>query len=248
MTSIVPDDPPDGMPLVFFFHGLLDPGSTPQPTDYMARALGLQDAANEHGVAFILPQSGILDRFGIRFFMWAAEEFEGPDVVLYDDLRGCADDQLSVDLYNVHAMGFSGGALFTTVIARDRGDTLASIVEMSGGSDIDMLTFEDPLSAYKTSENPMPALLISGGATDAWPGGGIELVNFSKATDTLESNLVADGHFVVRCEHSSGHQVPMTAINMSWDWIDAHTFGEPSPYETQGLVGSTWTDWCRIVD
>ena len=168
-------------------------------------------------------------------------------MVLYDDLRSCADQQLDIDLYNIHAMGFSGGGLFTTVIARDRGNTLASIIEMSGGADIDMLTFDYPLSVYETPANTMPALLISGGSTDAWPGGGLELVNFSDATDTLEDHLVGDGHFVVRCEHSSGHQVPMGAISLSWDWITAHTFGEPSPYVQAGLPSSGWSDWCEVA-
>jgi len=248
VTVVVPDDPPDNMPVVFFFHGLLDPGSTPRPTEYMANALRFQDTANEAGVAFILPQSGTMQRMGFSFYMWAADEYEGADVVLYDDLRSCADQQLDIDLYNVHAMGFSGGGLFTTVIARDRGDTLASIIEMSGGADIDMLTFDYPLSVYETPASPMPALLISGGQTDAWPGGGLELVNFSKATDALEDHLVEDGHFVVRCEHSSGHEVPMPAISMSWDWITAHSFGKPSPYAQDGLPSNAWTNWCEIAN
>jgi hypothetical protein len=143
-------------------------------------------------------------------------------------------------------MGFSGGGLFTTVIARDRGNTLASIVEMSGGSDIDMLTFDDPLSAYATPARQMPALLMSGGSTDAWPGGGLSLVNFSDATDTLENRLVDDGHFVVRCEHDLGHQVSMSAIGLAWEWIQSHRVGEPSPFEVNGLPNDGW-DWCDVV-
>jgi len=235
------------MPVIFFFHGLLDPGTMPDPTAYMASALNLQQAANQYGVAFILPESQVLSRMGISFFMWAADEYEGPDITLYDDLRSCADDQLDIDLYSVHGMGFSGGALFTTVVARDRGNTLASIIEMSGGSDIDMLTFDEPLSAYDTPDYKMPALLISGGPDDAWPGNGLELVNFSNATDSLEEQLVEDGHFVVRCEHTYGHQVPMNALDVGWAWINAHRYDEPSPIQANGLTGEAWADWCEVA-
>ena len=74
------------------------------------------------------------------------------------------------------------------------------------------------------------------------------MVNFSNATDNLEEQLVDDGHFVVRCEHSYGHQVPMNALDIGWDWIEAHRFGEPSPIQAAGLSGSEWTDWCEVVD
>ena len=248
VTVVVPDEIPEDMPLVFFFHGLLDPGSTPVPTEYMASALNLQSMANSAGVAFILPESGVMERMGVRFFMWAADEIEGADVTLFDDLRTCAADHLPVDLYNVHAMGFSGGGLFTTVIARDRGDTLASIVEMSGGADIEMLTFDEPLSLYDTPAYSMPALLISGGSSDAWPGGGLELVNFSDGTDTLEDHLVEDGHFVVRCEHNSGHTATNASISASWDWIESHYFGEPSPIQDAGIDAYSSLDWCSVPE
>jgi predicted esterase len=248
VTIVIPDDPPSELPLVFFFHGLLDPGTMPVPTEYMADALNLQSIANSAGVAFALPQSGIMERLGFRFFMWAVDEYEGPDIVLFDDLRACAADQLPIDLHRVHAMGVSGGALFTTVVARDRGDTLASMIELSGGADIDMLTFDSTLSEYATPPYAMPALLVSGGPTDAWPGGALELVNFTSATDALEEHLVDDGHFVVRCEHNMGHSIPTNAVSASWDWIEAHTFGSDSPFERDGIDDVSSLDWCSIAN
>jgi len=249
VTAVVPDDPPADMPLVFFFHGLLDPGSMPVPTEYMASALNLQAVANEAGVAFILPQSGVMSRVGMSFFMWAVDEYEGSDVVLFDDLRSCAADQLDVDLKAVHAMGMSGGALFTTVVLRERSDALASAIELSGGADIDMLTFDNTLSEYITPARAVPTLLVAGGSTDAWPGGGLELVNFTRATDVLEDHLVADGHFVVRCEHDQGHSVPLAAVNASWDWVDAHRFDETSPFVQSGIDDvSSLNSWCVVAE
>jgi poly(3-hydroxybutyrate) depolymerase len=250
LTVVLPDEPGADMPLVFFFHGLLDPETMPVPTEVMADNLNLQAVANESGVAFILPQSGVMTRMGFSFYMWAADEYEGADIVLFDDLRSCAADQLDIDLHEVHAMGMSGGALFTTVVARDRGDTLASMIELSGGADIDMPTFDDILSEYGTPAAPVPALLVSGGDSDTWPSAPMpSLVNFTAATDALEGHLVSDGHFVVRCEHTLGHQVPMNAVGASWDWVEAHRFGESSPYKESGIGNvSSLSSWCTVAD
>ncbi len=249
VTMVVPENPTENMPLVYFFHGLMDPGSTPQPTEYMASGLGLQSMANELGIVFALPQSGVLTRMGFSFFMWSADEVEGSDVVLFDDIRSCASTDIGIDLTRVHAIGMSGGALFTTVIARDRGDTLASMVEMSGGSDVDMLTFDEPLSVYEQAAYQTPALLISGGETDIWPGGGLTLVDFNAATDNLADQLFEDGHFVVRCEHSQGHQIPMTALSAARLWVDSHQFEEPSSIKEAGIDSfSEFDGWCDLVD
>jgi predicted peptidase len=190
--------------------------------------------------------SPLLNRMGIEFFMWTVDMVDSPDVVLFDDLRNCAVNEAGADITRVTAMGMSGGALFTTVIARDRGDTLASIIEMSGGSDIDMFSFDTPLSAYDTPAYTMPAALVSGGTNDVWPGGGTVLVDFEEATDTLTSALVDDGHFVVRCHHSQGHTVPFEALELSWSWIDAHRFGEASPFIDEGIAD--FGDWCAVAD
>jgi poly(3-hydroxybutyrate) depolymerase len=247
VTVVVPSGEPEaGAPLVYFFHGLLDPSSTPLPTEYMASALQLQSIADETGVTFVLPQSELLNRLGFEFFMWNVETGDSSDMVLFDDLRTCASLEREVDLTRVHAMGMSGGALFTTVVARERGDTLATMIEMSGGSDISMLTFDSLLSEYDTPAYAMPALLISGGPTDTWPGGGMDLVDFSGATDNLADQLFSDGHYVVRCEHDRGHSVPYEAVQASWEWVEAHQFGEESPFITEGIdaLGS----WCNVVD
>ena len=196
-----------------------------------------------------MPQSDVISRAGFTFFMWDVTEGESTDMTLFDDIRACAHQSLSVDLKNLHAVGMSGGALFTTMVARERGDALASIVEMSGGSDIDMLTFDTPLSSYATPSYPMPALLIAGGATDTWPGGGLTLVDFSAATDTLEDQLVADDHFVVRCDHTQGHAIPMVAIEATEMWVDSHRFGEPSSIEASGIDDiEALNSWCVIAN
>lgn len=247
VTMVIPDTPTESMPLIYFFHGLLDPQSTPQPTSYISTVLGLQRLANDMGVVFALPQSGVMSRLGIQFFMWDVEDANSPDIVLVDDIRACAFTELGIDLARVHAVGNSGGALFTTMVVRERSDALASMVEISGGSDIEMLTFDSALSAYETPTTPVPSLLISGGENDEWPGGGITLVDFDAATDSLEDQLMADGHFVIRCRHSLGHSVPMTAIGAMQVWTEHHVFNEESSIEDAGVEAfDELAGWCTV--
>jgi predicted esterase len=244
VTAVVPSTVEENMPIVFFFHGLLD-ASTSSPSAMMASGLSLQSYADQLGLIFVLPESDLMSVGGFSFYMWTVDTTDGEDIILYDDLRTCASDQLGIDLDRVSAMGFSGGGLFTTVVARDRGDTLASIVELSGGSDVTIPTFTGLFAEYDTPAYAMPALLMAGGANDVWPGGGVTLVDFSAATDKLQGQLNDDGHFVVRCEHTQGHYVPPSAVTDSWAWIEAHRFGEPSPFIASGI--DVLTTGCDLV-
>lgn len=245
VTTVVPSNLEPGMPLVFFFHGLLD-ASTSSPSAYHVTALNLQSYADEMGVIFVLPESPIMNLAGFAFYMWTVDSFESPDIVLYDDLRTCANQQLEVDLNRVHAVGFSGGALFTTVVARDRGDTLASIIEMSGGSDVAIPLSTEPYSEYETSEYAMPALLITGGANDIWPDASFTIVDFAAATDSLQDQLVEDGHYVVRCDHGQGHTVTFDSMRVAWEWVTNHEYGVETPFGQAGITD--FGDWCSVVD
>jgi poly(3-hydroxybutyrate) depolymerase len=244
---VIPEDLPQDAPVIFFFHGLLDPGHTPDPAEYMANALGMQSLADEYGAVMVLPVSPIMSQFGMSFFMWDVMEETDTDVVLFDDLRTCISDELGVDLKRLSLMGFSGGSLFATTLARERSDTIATIVEMSGGADLDVSIFENPLSRYETPEWEMPMLLISGGESDVWPDSSFALVNFYEATNTLQDNRVADGLFSVRCDHGQGHTVTTQAYQTAKSWIlTDHVYGEASPYETDGIAD--FESWCEVAE
>jgi predicted esterase len=220
----------------------MDPSSTPDPTGAMIRGLRLQQVADTHNALILLPQSGIMELLGFRFFLWdLAVETDG-DLVLFDDLRSCAAAQHTLDLDTTTAFGFSGGALFTTVLMRERGDALAAAVEASGGADITAPIWSTPGAAYGSPPNPLPALLISGGEADVWPDPSLTIVDFSAATDTLESKLVSDGHPVVRCRHTSGHSLPQRAYDYALAWAFGHRFAEPSPWRDGPDAENA--DWC----
>ena len=244
---VIPENLESNAPVVFFFHGLLDPSSMPDPAEYMANALNMQSMADETGTVIVLPVSPIMSEFGMSFFMWDVMETSDADVVLFDDLRTCISDELAVDLTRLSLMGFSGGSLFSTTLARERSDTIATVIEMSGGADIDTPIFENLLSRYETPDWDMPMLLISGGEQDAWPDTTFALVHFTEATNTLQANRTADGLFSVRCDHGQGHTVTTAAYQTALEWLAAdHVYGAPSPFEADGIdaLGS----WCEIAE
>ncbi len=231
VTVLVPKDVSSDSQVVFFFHGLMDPGSTPDPTGYMATALNLQQVADDNDAILILPESPTRTEFGQTFFLWDVEGSTDHDMVLFDDLRTCAYQAHGPDMSRLSALGFSGGALFTTLVASQRADTLSSFVEMSGGADLDVVISDSLVAAYETPSWTLPALLWSGGAEDVWPNSSFALVDFSAGTDTLQDNLVGDGHFVVRCLHEQGHTITNPEWSSAITWVNAHRFGQGSPFD-----------------
>ncbi len=244
VTVVIPKELEQGAPALFFFHGLLSPDHTPNPTDYMASALGLQSLADETGAIIVLPESRIMNELNMLFFMWEIMDRDELDLVLYDDLRTCLVDEAGVDIRRISATGFSGGSLFVTVLARERGDTLAVVMENSGGSDVE-LPFYPMAAEYSTPPNPvLPFLLVSGGDNDGWPQG-FPLVDFDAATDSLETHLAGDGYHVIRCKHNYGHTVTQNAMNVGNQWLFANAYGEPSPYLDSGI--DDFGDWCEVI-
>jgi predicted esterase len=242
VTVVIPEQPGEDMSVVFFFHGLL--GTHIEPTSYHADALNLQAEANANNVVYVLPESRIMTYFGQSFYMWQVMDEDELDLVLYDDLRTCVAQGLDVSTRHFSALGFSGGALFTTVLGRERGDTLATMVEMSGGSDIDFaVASEDPIAAYGPPANPdLPVLLFSGGDEDGWPQG-FQMVDFQDATDTLEAHLVEDGYYTWRCRHDMGHTITMPEWSLAKAWALGHSYGMPSSY-MDGAIAD-YSDWCE---
>jgi len=243
-SVVVPREPSGPMSVVFFFHGLMDPSSTPEPTEYMVNGLDLQGLANTHNTVILVPEAPLLNLFGFNVFLWDIALESDADLVLFDDLRACSADQLDLNLARTTAWGFSGGALWTTVIASQRGDAFAAVVEASGGSDIDVPIWTDLGAAYETPAHTMPVLLMSGGDSDVWPNASLTIVDFDAATDTLESQLAADGHLVVRCRHTAGHTLTSRGLSLTIDWLTGHAFGEPSPWASGDLGDDA--DWCDV--
>ena len=242
VTVVVPEAPDGPMRVVFFFHGLMDPASTPHPAEYMIDGLNMQAVADSTNTIVVAPVSKTLEMFGFSFFMWDASREDDADITLYDDLRTCVADQHDVDLDRLSVMGFSGGALWTTVVLGDRGDTIAAAVSASGGADVQIPLFDNPFSAWVAPAAKVPVLLQAGGTADVWPDASLAIVDFVAATDTLQAHLVDAGHYTVRCDHDSGHTITQAGYTAAIDWLTSHTYGEPSPWEDAGI--GSWDSWC----
>ena len=235
-TIVLPESPSGPSSVVFFFHGLLD-ASYDNPTELMSRSLDLQDLATERNSVVILPESKLWELMGMEFYLWQIEEGQiGSDLVLYDDLRTCAAQELDVDIDRVSSIGFSGGALFNTVLISERGDELAAAVELSGGADYEVATFEADMAPYMTPSYTMPVLLVDGGDSDLWPNESFPVVNFQEGTERLEALLLNDGHHIGRCSHTQGHTITSNTFDLAIEWLNNHTYDVPSPMQDL----STW--------
>ncbi len=224
VTILIPDDRPAGMPVVFVWHPL--GGSAA----WMISVFDLEEISDATGAVIVVPDSD-----PDNLFEWDFWNGLDNDLTLYDDLRTCLAEQLEVDLARFTSTGFSAGGLWTSYLGSHRGDTLAAILAFSGGA--------DPIWHYETPAYPYPALLAWGGENDTWGYGGFEY-SFEETTLNYAEDLLADGHFVVLCDHGMGHTVPAEGIDMVPDWLLAHRFGEPSPFEDGDL--SALPDWCYL--
>lgn len=224
---LLPSDVGPGLPVLFEWHPL---GAT---SKQLISYLDLDTWAEDNNVIVIVPEEK-----DDNMFEWDFWNGQDDDFVLYDDVRSCLAEAYDIDLRRVYTSGMSAGGLMTSALAIERGDTLAAILPMSGGT-------PDAIVDYATPAYTFPALLTYGGDTDTWGGGGIE-IDFQAATLAFAGSLYADGHYVVACNHNGGHDFPPDAMDLTRDWLLPHVYGEQSP-----LLGdismlpdicSVWTD------
>src|SRR5262245_36002353 len=107
------------------------------------------------------------------------------------------------------------------------------------------------IKPWKAPEHKMPGFVLWGGSTDSCGSG---LLNFGAISQTLETQMVQGGHFLVECIHNCGHSVPpfeasggSSAFKSLWQFGLDHPFwldpGE-SPY-TSGLP-TDMPAWCGM--
>ena len=239
-----PDGDTEGLPVLFFWHGMMTPAQ--DPVGNSVSGLQLDDLADDWPAIVVVAEARPTSMPLVgEVSLWGIFGDPDPDLTLFDDLRTCVAQELGGDMRRLHSMGFSGGALWTTQILMSRSDTLASAVEFSGGAEISVPLDGSPFLLYETPEKRTPTLLTSGGAEDVWPQG-FAIIDFNDASDTLQGGLRVDGHFVVRCEHEAGHTIPQAGWELGLEWVEAHEYGTPSPIEAEGI--GEQESWCRIVE
>lgn len=223
VISYWPADRPADMPVVFVWHYL---GGTARD---MVDIFDLEGYADSAGALVIAPDS--LDSNAFEWDFWNGGTV---DVTMYDDLRTCASQEFGVNLKKVSSTGMSAGALWTSWLAVNRGDTLSTVLTFSGGT--------EPVVDYKTPPNAFPALLDYGGDTDQFSGGGAS-VDFQETTINFANELYADGHDVMLCNHNLGHSIPPEGRDQMDAWLTAQTYGQPNTVDVSAL-----SDYCVAYD
>ena len=133
------------------------------------------------------------------------EEFK-----FFDDMLACVEQQYTVERELRVDGGRQRGALFTDQLRRRAADRLASFVSLSGGVGATIIKPWNGAGARK-----LPGVVLWGGDGPPAMDGNKDILgcagvgmDFSVASRDLESELVADGHFVIECRHNCGHVEP----------------------------------------
>ncbi len=215
---------PKGAPLLFLWHGL---GDTPEN---FAAAFNAAGIANKYNTIVAVPGSnGKFPGWG-----FSSKTAALPDGALFDDILTCLDDQYDVDNRRVYSMGFSAGGLWTTWLQMHRSKWLAAVLAFSGGTG-------EFMNVYETPASYVPTLLTSGGVDDNVAG-----VAFAETSLDFATHLLADGQYVIHCDHGLGHTVPWGADKWAVPFLFAHEWGViPSPY-LANAKDAGFPDYCVI--
>ncbi len=168
------------------------------------------------------------------------------EAVFFDDMLACVADQIPIDEDCVSSLGVSAGALWTGQLMQMRSDRLSSAILLSGGvGPATGVAFVD-VRGWTGVERTLPALVLWGGPSD-YLG-----VDFQVASQNLEAELGAGGHFVQECVHNCGHGVPPVdpdvGLGVLYGFALDHPFwvtGGRSIYEVDGLPADT-PEWCAV--
>lgn len=213
--------------VIFAFHGLTDVSF--DAAGQLVRALGLTELVEEREVIVVAPQARPTN-FGIGMVkLWGilTDQATQEDLAFYDDMRACLVREAGADPERIHATGFSGGGLWTSVLVMERSETLASAVALSGGVD----TYGPSLD-WREPAHPTPVALMDGGPSDTWPDPSLALLNFHEASASFGGHLASAGHVSAACVHQGAHTLPPRDMwNLGRRWLLNHRFGEPSPWE-----------------
>ncbi len=253
VTVTLPSQP-EGAGVLFLWHGFGDSGPG------FSTAIGAASVSEAHNVITVSAQAivdpleteklkpfaGVAAAMGPMPPTWSIIDGPELDMTLFDDLLACVDEQYGIDRTRVYTMGFSQGALWSTLLVLERSNTLAAALLWSGGLGwsgglVEVVRFD-----YATPERPIPVLAASGGATDLWPNAQLTLVNFTEGTKDLVEALRADGHAAAHCDHGLGHTVPVGGMGWGLDFMFAHSWSEDGASDYFGHDGAGFPEYCTF--
>ena len=206
---------------IVLFHGLTD-----DLVDDIEEDTGLPRLVDPFDFILISPYSR---RLPIEWDQ--ASPGDNADVALFEDLLTCAQAKLSSDPERLYVAGDSGGGMFTTFLVSQFNFPVAAAAINSGGTIFDL---------PETSERPIPIIYGWGGNCDIAKG-----QNFETLAESALTNLSRQDHFIVACNHDSGHEWKPLFSPWFLEFLFAHTKSmDRSPF-IDGLP-DTLPEYCGI--
>ncbi len=243
--TVVPSDWEEGeqLPVIVLYHWL---GAS--AGGFYDRA-EVQDAADHYRFIALIPEGRELEDLVPFRWPFAVSDLDflmDQDFQFLDDMLACAHAQFGIDKECVSVMGVSAGAMFSSMIASRHGSRIASLISLSGG-------VGGLIKPWQAADHVMPAMVLWGGRQDFCIA-----IDFEVASEQLEQDLEANGHFVVECIHNCSHATPpfeptdpdVPTFAPAWEFFLDHPYwledGE-SPYQSlPGGLGDPWPQWCSI--
>lgn len=223
---------PQGAAVAFLWHGFGDSGAN------FTGSMNAGAMSASQNLIVVAPDPLYDPGFGMPK-TWHVMGNPGPDLGLFDDVLACLEVQYDIDERRVYTIGFSAGALWSSLLLIERSQHLAAATIWSGGTSAGGLVSVP----YVTPVHKTPAFVAWGGATDIWGNPPVG-VNFQTGCLDLVDKLVGDGHLVVGCDHGEGHTIPFNGLQPGWDFLLSHTWGEESPYADGSLT--SFPSYCGL--
>ncbi len=216
-------------PLILYWHG-----TGTDPLDELKTAFDAQAQQQLRAMGGLLV--AFLDSTGNGQTTSGNGIWSSGDMLLADEVIGCANAAGGIDPDRVHLMGMSAGGLHATAMSYQRAHYVASIAVLSGGH----LLFQGQDSTETTAsnpDNPFAALIIHGGERDRY------ILDFQLTSREFAATLQSRGHPVVLCNHRQGHSIPMAVSAAAWGFFRAHPFASPADEKIQS--GPELTALCQ---
>lgn len=200
-------------PLVFYWHGT---GGDPNEAIAALSQEGI-DAIVKEGGMVVAPFSGTPPEHPYPWFLSGGTALD--DLILGDEIIGCAAAQVGLDQHRIHSVGFSAGAVHSIKMTYWRDAYVASVVSYSGGLFVDV-------PPATTPGNVLAAMVIHGNATDIVDG-----FSFPLGSAAYVADLQSQGRFGLLCDHEGPHVIPSEMTAPVVRFLADHPWGStPSSY------------------
>jgi hypothetical protein len=152
------------------------------------------------------------------------------DDPIQDTVVACAIQQAKINVKQIHALGWSAGALHTMHVALARSNYMASVISYSGGM---------PLGTQVQNANNHVASVQTYGATND-----VVIIDFNQNSKAYYSAYQPKGYYTMMCEHPGGHMIDAQVAPHSLEFFKAHPFEvNPEPYAQAIPMG--WPTYCK---